>query len=394
VTRNRVLKTALFAAKVVMSWTVMSGATSLLANEPLKVSEPVELGALEVPLAAIQPLVEQGIARGEFAGCVIALGRSSGLFYLQAYGDRQIEPKRNAMTTETLFDLASLTKPVATATSVMRLVEQGKVRLSDPVAMYLPEFAANGKEAITIDQLLVHAGGLIPDNSLDDYFGTREEMLTRTLAEKPTVPPGTQFQYTDVGFMALGALVEKVSGQSLKGFAAEQIFKPLEMEETGFLPPPELAARAAATEQCDGRWLVGEVHDPRAAKLGGIAGHAGLFSTAEDLARYAMALLKRDEFPLGPATLREMTRPREISGVQRCLGWDSRSRYSINRPDLMTPAAFGHSGFTGTSMWIDPELDLFVIFLSTRLHPDGVGNVNDLAGRIGNIAAGAIRSLP
>jgi serine-type D-Ala-D-Ala carboxypeptidase len=125
-----------------------------------------------------------------------------------------------------------------------------------------------------------------------------------------------------------------------------------------------------------------------------LAGHAGLFSTAEVLARYAMAMLKLSEFPLGPATVREMTRPREIGGVRRCLGWDSRSRYSINRPDLMTPAAFGHSGFTGTSMWIDPELDLFVIFLSTRLHPDGVGSVNDLAGRIGNIAAGAVWELP
>ncbi len=373
---------------------VINVSNSLWAGEPLQVIFPGEMNVDPLHLPAIKPLVEQGIAKGEFAGCVIALGRTEGLFYLEAFGDRQIEPTRIAMTTDTLFDLASLTKPVATATSVMRLVEQGKIRLTDPVAMYLPEFAANDKEAITIEQLLIHAGGLIPDNSLDDFYGTREEMLTRTLAGKPTVPPGTQFQYTDVGYMALGALVEKVSGQSLKDFAAEQIFIPLEMEETGFLPPPKLAARAAATERRDGRWLVGEVHDPRTAKLGGVAGHAGLFSTAQDLALYAWGIMNRIEDPIGHATFQEMTRPREIGGVKRCLGWDSRSRYSINRPDLMTPAAFGHGGFTGTSMWIDPELDLFVIFLSTRLHPDGVGNVNDLAGRIGNIAAGAIWSLP
>lgn len=388
-TRNRLLKLQFLAAA-----TAFCCAPFVHAAEPLKVSAPIELGVNKDRLAAIKPLVEQGIAKGEFAGCVIALGRGEGLFYVEAFGDRQIEPKRIGMTTDTLFDLASLTKPVATATSVMRLVEQGKIRLTDPVARYLPVFAAGGKEAITIEQLLIHAGGLIPDNSLDDFYGTREEMLTRTLAGKPTVQPGTQFQYTDVGFMALGALVEKVSGQSLKDFAAEQIFLPLEMEETDFLPPPELAVRAAATEQRDGHWLVGEVHDPRAAKLGGIAGHAGLFSTAEDLSRYAIQLLSDYQFPLGHATVREMTRPRDIGGVNRCLGWDSRSRYSINRPDLMTPAAFGHSGFTGTSLWIDPQLDLFVIFLSTRLHPDGVGNVNDLAGRIGNIAAGAIRPLP
>ena len=177
-------------------------------------------------------------------------------------------------------------------------------------------------------------------------------------------------------------------------FAKEEIFAKLGMKETGYLPSAELKARAATTEKRDGEWLEGVVHDPRAALMGGVAGHAGLFSTAHDLARYAQMMLHGGELDgvrvLGAATVAEMTRPRDIGGNKRGLGWDMGSVYSRNRGETMSPRAFGHGGFTGTAMWIDPELDLYVIFLSNRLHPDGVGEVNSLAGRIGTIAAGAI----
>ncbi|MGD9637181.1 MAG: exo-beta-N-acetylmuramidase NamZ domain-containing protein, partial [Pirellulales bacterium] len=177
-----------------------------------------------------------------------------------------------------------------------------------------------------------------------------------------------------------------------------EIFRPLGMDDSGYLPADALKSRAATTEKRDGEWLRGVVHDPRSAQMGGVAGHAGLFSTAHDLARYATMMLRGGELDgvriLGSATVAEMTRPRDIDGNKRGLGWDMGSEYSRNRGETMSPRAFGHGGFTGTAMWIDPELDLYVIFLSTRLHPDGVGEVNSLAGRIGAIAAGAIDDLP
>jgi uncharacterized protein YbbC (DUF1343 family) len=208
-----------------------------------------------------------------------------------------------------------------------------------------------------------------------------------------------RFVYSDVGFLVLGELVHRVSGQTFDEFAADNIFKPLGMKDTGFKPSESLRKRAAPAEKRDkddDEWIRGVVHDPRAFLLDGVAGHAGLLSTAADLAIYCDALLRGsragNESPrvLSRATLAEMIRPREIGDHRRALGWDSRSGYSTNRGELFSKRAFGHGGFTGTAMWIDPELDLFVIFLSNRLHPDGQGNVNPLAGRIGTIAAAAI----
>ena len=298
------------------------------------------------------------------------------------------------MMVDTLFDLASLTKPVATATSVMLLAEDGKLCLNDPVAKHLPEFAADGKQAITIRQLLTHQGGLIADNDMSDYAGSREEAIARLLATRPRSPPGESFVYSDVGFMVLGLLVERVAGESLDRFVAAHAFQPLGLEETGYLPGVELSRRAAPTERRNGHWMQGEVHDPRAFGLGGTAGHAGLFSTAADLAVYAQMIFNRGNYDgkqiLKPETVAEMTRPHPTAGGVRALGWDMRTGYSSNRGQGFSDRAFGHGGFTGTSLWIDPELELIVIFLSNRVHPDGKGSVNHLAGRIGTIAAEAI----
>lgn len=343
----------------------------------------------------IEHVVARSMERGDMAGCVVLVGRRQGIVFERAYGNRSVEPDLEPMTIDTVFDLASLTKPIATATSVMILVERGELRLQDKVAKFFPEFAAHGKENITIEHLLVHSGGLIPDNSLDDYHDGWASAKPKICDLKPLAVPGSMFKYSDVGFILLGKIVESVSGKPIHEFAKEEIFEKLGMKDTGYLPSEELRARAVSTEKRDNDWLKGVVHDPRAAKMGGVAGHAGLFSTAEDLAIYAQMMLQEGRYGqieiLSPAAVAEMIRPRDIGGQKRALGWDHKTGYSRNRGELMSQRAFGHGGFTGTAMWIDPGLDLYVIFLSNRLHPDGVGEVNDLAGRIGTIACAAIR---
>ena len=362
------------------------------ANLPVK--QPTEMGLNASHLDKIDDLVAAEIEKGNMPGCVVVIGRRAGISFLRAYGHRQLEPSSEKMKLDTVFDMASLTKPLATATSILRLVELGQIRLREPVATYIPEFAQNGKDSITIEHLLTHQGGLIPDNPLADYEQGPEEAWKRIWELTPTDPPGKKFVYTDVGFIVLGEVVHRVTGKELATFATENIFEPLEMFETGYLPGPKLRARASTTEKRGGQWLRGEVHDPRAALLGGIAGHAGLFSTALDLAKYAQMILSsgtvNDLQILSPLTITEMCRPRKVDGQERALGWDSFSKYSSNRGELFSRKAIGHGGFTGTAMWIDPQLDLFVIFLSSRLHPDGIGNVNPLAGRIGTIAAAAL----
>ncbi|WP_417392766.1 exo-beta-N-acetylmuramidase NamZ domain-containing protein [Gimesia sp.] len=359
-------------------------------------ASPESVGMDSGRLALIDFVVQQGLERDSMPGAVVLVGYQGKVVFLKAYGNRQVQPEEVAMTTDTVFDLASLTKPIATATSIMQLIEQGKVQLSDPVAKYVPEFAVNGKQDITVYQLLTHQGGLIPDNSIKDYQEGPEKAMQRIYDLKLYYEPGTRFAYTDVGFILLGDIVKRVTGQSVHGYSQKHIFQPLGMTETGYLPAAELKQRAATTQQREGRWMQGEVHDPRAYKLDGVAGHAGLFSTAEDLAIYAQALLNQglsgNTQILKPTTVELMTRGYQVVDIKRGLGWDVLSGYSSNRGDLFSSLAFGHGGFTGTSLWIDPAQDLFVIFLSNRVHPDGKGAVNSLAGRIGTIAAAAIKN--
>jgi len=346
-------------------------------------------------LGKIDRVVEEGLKRGRMPGCVVVVGYRGRVAYRKAFGFRRLQPEKEAMTVDTLFDLASLTKPIATATSVMTLVEQGKINVSDPVAKHVPEFAANGKEKITVLHLLTHQAGLIADNSLRDYRDGSKEAMKRVLALKPLAAPGERFIYSDMGFVVLAELVRRVSGKTIHDYSQAAIFKPLGMSETGYLPGAELRKRAAVTQQREGRWMQGEVHDPRAYALGGVAGHAGLFSTADDLAVYAQMMLGRGTYRgvriMKPATWEQMTRPVKVPRGLRALGWDVRSPFSSNRGDLFSQNAFGHGGFTGTAIWIDPGLELFVIFLSNRVHPNGRGSVNALAGRIGTLAAAAIR---
>ncbi len=360
----------------------------------LTVSAPAAAGMSAARLAVIDDLVAEGIAQQRMPGCVVVVGRQGHVVHRKAYGLRQVAPAEEEMTVDTIFDLASLTKPVATATSVLLLIQDGRLQLEDHVSAYLPEFAAQGKAAITIEQLLTHQGGLIADNPLRDYFDGPQRAWERICQLEPLAEPGTMFVYSDVGFVVLGQLVQRVSGQTLDVFARQRIFEPLQLRDTAFRPGASHRKRCAPTEQHGGEWLRGVVHDPRARELGGVAGHAGLFSTADDLARYGRMLLSNGRCGeveiLRAETVELMHRPRETSGGLRGLGWDMRSVYSSNRGDLFTPSAFGHGGFTGTALWIDPGQDLFVIFLSNRLHPDGMGVVNTLAGRIATIAGAAV----
>jgi uncharacterized protein YbbC (DUF1343 family)/CubicO group peptidase (beta-lactamase class C family) len=349
-------------------------------------------------LANIDEAVAEGLQKKQMPGCVVAVGRRGKIVYLKAFGDRQVRPEKVSMTIDTVFDLASLTKPIATATSIMKLVEEGRIRLHDRVATHIPEFEQNGKGNVRVIHLLTHQAGLIPDNPLEDYLHGEQRAWEKIYALGLQAEPGTRFIYTDVGFLVLGELVHRVSGADLHAFSQREIFRPLNMQETGFLPNDQLKKRSAATEQRNNKWMRGEVHDPRAYHLGGVAGHAGLFSTAEDLAIFATMMIDegthRGRRILAPRTVRTMTRSYSVSSGRRGLGWDKRTGYSSNRGELLTDTAFGHGGFTGTSMWLDPELELFVIFLSNRLHPDGKGSVNPLAGRIGTIAAASITDLP
>ena len=337
----------------------------------------------------IESIVQQGIADGEMPGAVIIVADRDRVLYKLALGDRQIEPTRQPMTFDTVFDLASLTKPIATATSVMRLVQTGDLDVDAPVAKYLPEFAEHGKESITVADLLLHVGGLIPDNALGDYEHGAEEAWKRICQLKPIAARGEKFAYTDVGFITLGKLVERVSGKRLDQYAGDEIFGPLGMSDTTFNPGDELRQRAAPTEQRDGEWMKGEVHDPRAFLLGGVAGHAGLFSTANDLVRFGQMMLgggkTADVTVLEEKTFSQMTAARSVPRGTRTFGWDHRSPYSSNRGETLSDAAFGHGGFTGTVMWIDPRKERVFIFLSNRLHPDGKGSVNKLAGKIATI---------
>jgi len=354
----------------------------------------------------IAPLVEAAIARHDLPGAVVLVGRGDTVVYRRAFGQRAVAPAPEAMTEDTIFDLASLTKVVATTTSVMKLMEEGRIRLSDPVATFIPEFGKYGKAGITIRHLLTHTSGLRPDLELEVEFSGAEEAIRRAVEEVPTSPPGERFIYSDINFFLLGEIVGRVSGQPLDRYVKTHVFDPLGMKDTGFLPAEPLRARIAPTERCrtlawpcggpEVPFLRGVVHDPTARRMGGVAGHAGLFSTAADLSRFCRMLLGGGRLDgvrvLSAATVALMIAPSTPTGMRdvRGLGWDLDSTYSTNRGELFPIGSFGHTGFTGTSLWIDPASGSYVVFLSNRVHPDGKGDVNALRGRVATVAAAAL----
>ena len=353
-------------------------------------------------LARIDPLVTEAIRAKQLPGAVVLVGRGDGVAYLKAYGNRALVPAVEPMTLDTIFDLASLTKVVATTTSVMILIEEGRIRLNDAVAAFIPGFERYGKGPITVRHLLTHTSGLRPDVDLADPWTGYDTALARAVEEVPTSPPGERFVYSDINFFLLGDVVARVSGRSLDRFCRERVFAPLGMQDTTFNPPAALRPRVAPTEPCAGlgcpagEMLRGVVHDPTARRMGGVAGHAGLFSDAADLSRFCRMLLHGGRLgparilsPLGVARMTSPATPPALRDV-RALGWDLDSRFASNSGDLLPVGSFGHTGFTGTSIWIDPLTGVYVVFLSSRLHPDGKGDVTPLRARVATAVAAAL----
>lgn len=342
--------------------------------------------------SAIDREVAAAIERGELPGAVIGILHDSKVVYLKAHGRRALQPEPEAMTVDTIFDVASLTKPIATASSVWALIEAGKLKLDEKVVTYWPEFAPQGKDRLTLAHLLAHTSGLIADNPLKDYADGPAKSLERICLLKPLANPGERFIYSDVNFIVLGELVRRASGKTLDEFARERLFLPMGMSDTGYRPLESVRGRVAPTEKRAEKWIRGEVHDPRAYALGGVAGHAGLFSTATDLMKYAAMIQAGGQVGktsvFKPDTIRAMTAPRPVPGGLRTYGWDARTGFSSNRGERLS--GFGHTGFTGTSIWIDPEKKLAVVFLSNAVHPDGKGKVKTLRGRVATLAADAL----
>lgn len=340
--------------------------------------------------ASVDRVLRTAVVTGQVPGAVLIVGHQGRIVYRKAFGRRARAPAKEPMTVDTVFDLASLTKPLVTATAVMQLLERGQVRLDDPAARYLPEFGRNGKDAITVRQLLTHFSGLRADLDLAEPWQGRSEAQRQVWEEKPTQPPGEKFVYSDINFIVLGELVERVTGTPLQEYAEVHIFRPLGMTHTRFLPPAEWKPRIAPTEPDEhGAMLRGVVHDPTARRMGGVAGNAGLFGTADDLARFAQAILDGGGGVLKPETVALMTTTQQPQGakVQRGLGWDIDSPYSSPRGDFFSVGSFGHTGFTGTSLWIDPASRTYVVLLTSVLHPWGGKSARSLRRNVASAVA-------
>jgi uncharacterized protein YbbC (DUF1343 family)/CubicO group peptidase (beta-lactamase class C family) len=401
----------------------------------LPVAAPQTVGMSAERLGQIDALVEKDIADKKLPGAVVLVGHKGKIVFRKAYGNRALVPAVEKMTVDTIFDLASLTKVVATTTSIMQLVERGRLRLSDTIGKYIPEIQDKDVKSVTLQQLMTHVSGFAPDFDLREKWTGREEMLDALVKEKLRQPSGTKFVYSDINFIVLGEIISRVSDSELKTFSREEVFDPLKMLDTGFIehvaarnnnvnsstsvsvlnPFVQKKGRIAPTENIKGQQsylggqpdgnngdeiLRGVVHDPTSYRMGGVAGHAGLFSTADDLARFCQMLLNGGLLDgkrvLSANAIARMTAPIVVSedGATRGLGWDINSSFSSNRGELFPLGSFGHTGFTGTSIWIDRVSQTFVIFLSNRVHPDGKGDVTPLRAKIATVVASAIEDTP
>ncbi|HWZ51048.1 MAG TPA: sodium/solute symporter [Granulicella sp.] len=388
-------------------------------------------GGANYDFSPVSAVVEAAIEANKLPGAVVVVGHGGRVVFEQAYGSRAVEPAVEPMTKETIFDMASLSKCLVTATAVMQLVDAGKVNVDAPVASYLPAFAANGKGAVTVRELLTHYSGLAPDVDLKDAWGLRKadkaEGIRRAMEATLESAPGTKFEYSDINYITLQALVEKVSGERLQDYAQRHIFKPLGMVHTTYLPPARLIPEIAPTEYDEqlsaaenpdfGRMLRGVVHDPTTRRMGGVAGQAGVFSTAADTSLFAQGLLDRlagrpSRFPLSEKSLLLMTMPEQpktavggatiftqdgqvTKGVAaRGFGWDINSAFSRPRGAVFPIGSFGHTGFTGTSLWMDPGSDTYVMLLSNAVHPRGRAAISGLRGEVATAAARSLGVYP
>jgi CubicO group peptidase (beta-lactamase class C family) len=373
-----------------------------------KVSKPEEAGLSGKHLRLLDGLVNDAIARKDFPGAVLLIGRKGKTVFREAYGESQWVPDRKPLDEGMIFDLASITKPVATATSFMILVEEGKISLDEKVKEYIPGFAAyidpEGKPAedARIWHLLTHTSGLPPYAEVTDVEEALGQPCTNAqlvgyIAQLPkTDTPGTAFHYSCLGYITLAHILHLVTGQDIAAFSEERIFKPLKMKHTFFNPPEKFRILCVPTEVIDKKPLIGFVHDPLARLQGGISGNAGLFSTADDLAVFTRMMLGKGSYMgiriLSPIAVERMTTVwPKAPFAGRGLGWDLDSAYSTNRGDLFGPRSYGHTGYTGTSIWIDPDTETYVIFLTNRVHPGDKGAILALRSRVANVVAAALQ---
>ncbi len=391
------------------SWAVWPGAPQPprpfppIIVEPPPPPPPPPEEAPEIDARRFAPIgqgAKQEIAAGHVPGAVILVGNRGKTVYRKAFGLRAMTPRALPMKVDTIFDLASLTKVVATTTAVMMLVDRGLIHLDKPAAAYWPAFAANGKGGITIRQLMTHTSGLRAGVASRPHWSDYDGAMEAIAQDQPVRTPGTMFNYSDVNFIALGEIVRRVSHMPLSVFCKREVFEPLGMKDTSFMPSPALKPRIAPTDyQGSGlRW--GVVSDPTAYHMGGVAGNAGVFSTADDLARLAEMLVHGGKSQgkqfLSPEAVAAMTTAQRLPGIstQRGLGWDIRSPYSRVFNNAFPKGSFGHTGYTGTAMWIDPHSQTYMIILTSRLHPNGHGNVKPLRAKTAAAVAAAVPMGP
>jgi len=444
---------------------VLAGSLSFMtAAQGLPLAAPASVGMNAAKLDQLEAIINADIADKKLPGAVVIVGRKGKIVYRKAFGNRSLVPTVEKMTVDTIFDVASLTKPVATATSIMILVEQGKLRLNDTIGKFIPDIDDDSAKRVTIQQLLTHTSGYRPDFDLGEKWTGRDGMLAALKKEKLRNPPGTRFVYSDIGFIVLGEIVHRISSSELYQFFSVIVARRISLSDSHFTPktvavgndpilnhiekgpyqryaPTEnirgqnsyLGATYDGSEDLGKQILRAIVHDPTAFRMSGFAGHAGLFSTADDLARYAQMILnggvapastggnlsgsegarqrsgaQRGTLPTGRVsatdgrrilsaqTIAKMTQPYVVAedGSARGLGWDMDTSFSANRGDLFPKGSFGHTGFTGTGIWIDPTSQTFYVFLSNRVHPDGKGDVTPLRGKVATVVASAIEDLP
>jgi CubicO group peptidase (beta-lactamase class C family) len=387
---------------------VLAGLSPLLA-QPVPPAKPEEVGMSSKHLVYLDLLMREALERKDFPGAVLLVTRRGKTVYRKAFGQSQWLPEPKPMSVDMIFDLASVTKPVATATSIMILVERGRIRLWDKVKDFLPDFVPYIKEKgipgedARLWHLLTHTSGLPPytdPKEAEKRLGNPclTEDLVKLIACIPKeTPAGKQFTYSCLNYITLAWIAKKVTGQTIAEFADENIFKPLGMTRTFYKPQAPFIDQCVPTQVVDGVALRGVVHDPLARLQGGISGNAGLFSTADDLAVFAQMMLRSGEWKgvriLSPLTVERMAElfP-EVSESGRGLGWDLTSDYGTVRGDLFGYNSYGHSGYTGTSVWIDPETQTAVVFLTNRVHPDDKGDIISMRSKVANVVAASILS--
>ena len=387
-----------------MSVVAILGAAALTLHCSTSSAPPASVAAESSPvtkqfsserLARLDSVIENAIVEGKTPGGVLWI-EHQGLTRTRSYGLRANTPAVEPVTADTIYDAASITKVAATTPALMLLVERGKVSLEDPLQKFVPEFTGDFKDQVTIRHLLTHTSGLRPGIPMSPAWSGYDKGIELATKEALVNRPGFVFRYSDVNFILLGEVVRRVAGEPLDSFVAREIYAPLQMTDSGFNPPASQSARVAPTQMNEGSMLRGVVHDPTSRRMGGVAGHAGLFTTARDLARYARMLLDDGELDgvrlFRPETVRLMTTSQSPEGVvvRRTGGFDLDSSYSRPRGAHFPVGSFGHTGWTGGFLWIDPDTDSFYVFLGNRVHPDGKGDVRALQWNVGTAVAAAI----